>query len=145
MLGWGGLELWVVCSSLFMGWVWEWAWKVLQFQMGWHSGCVLLGCTHPTQLASLHSAPTQHPATHPPTSPPTQPRPGIEEIGVSIEEPHSILPLESICDTALRNVQELQVRAAGGLVHAGGCALELLVFWGGALAFLGGSHQGPGV
>ncbi|KAI3424164.1 hypothetical protein D9Q98_009523 [Chlorella vulgaris] len=32
---------------------------------------------------------------------------GIEEIGVSIEEPFSILPLESICDTIQGNVKEL--------------------------------------
>ncbi|KAL4853126.1 hypothetical protein ACK3TF_005820 [Chlorella vulgaris] len=31
----------------------------------------------------------------------------IEEIGVSIEEPFSILPLESICDTIQGNVKEL--------------------------------------
>ncbi|GAB4816315.1 hypothetical protein N2152v2_003361 [Parachlorella kessleri] len=33
---------------------------------------------------------------------------GIEEIGVSIEEPFSILALEAICETALSNVRELQ-------------------------------------
>jgi predicted membrane chloride channel (bestrophin family) len=34
--------------------------------------------------------------------------PGIEEIGVSIEEPFSILPLEAICGTIEANVRELQ-------------------------------------
>ncbi|PRW20392.1 UPF0187 chloroplastic [Chlorella sorokiniana] len=33
---------------------------------------------------------------------------GIEEIGVSIEEPFSILPLDALCDTIEANVKELQ-------------------------------------
>jgi hypothetical protein len=33
---------------------------------------------------------------------------GIEEIGVAIEEPFSVLALEAICNTALSNVRELQ-------------------------------------
>lgn len=40
---------------------------------------------------------------------------GIEEIGVQIEEPYSILPLEQLCDTLERNVWELHaMHAAGG-------------------------------
>ncbi|KIY95575.1 hypothetical protein MNEG_12386 [Monoraphidium neglectum] len=35
---------------------------------------------------------------------------GIEEIGVSIEEPFSILALQAICDSALNNVRELQAQ-----------------------------------
>lgn len=38
---------------------------------------------------------------------------GIEEIGVSIEEPFSILALEFMCDTLQRNVAELQAMTSG--------------------------------
>ncbi|KAI8464599.1 MAG: Bestrophin, RFP-TM, chloride channel-domain-containing protein [Monoraphidium minutum] len=39
---------------------------------------------------------------------------GIEEIGVSIEEPFSILPLETISETALTNARELAAHHGGG-------------------------------
>jgi hypothetical protein len=45
----------------------------------------------------------------PPTNP-TPPPPGIEEIGVSIEEPFSILALEAISDSALNNTRELKAQ-----------------------------------
>ncbi|KIY95166.1 hypothetical protein MNEG_12797 [Monoraphidium neglectum] len=38
---------------------------------------------------------------------------GIEEIGVSIEEPFSILALEAVCDSATNNVRELQAQYTG--------------------------------
>ena len=59
----------------------------------------------------------------PPEAPPTPcPAPllpvcaGIEEIGVSIEEPFSILPLEAICRTIESNV--LEIHAVGPEVQA---------------------------
>jgi predicted membrane chloride channel (bestrophin family) len=48
---------------------------------------------------------------------------GIEEIGVQIEEPFSILPLEAICDTIQDNVAELQEAHQGGGGGKGGGAV----------------------
>jgi hypothetical protein len=50
--------------------------------------------------------------------------PGIEEIGVSIEEPFSILPLDAISGSVLTNVRELQAThdAAAGATGAADAA-----------------------
>ena len=47
------------------------------------------------------------PLTPAPPPHPASPHPGVDKIGVSIEEPFSILALEVIAGTALANVREL--------------------------------------
>ena len=47
---------------------------------------------------------------------------GIEEIGVQIEEPFSILDLERICATVRENVAALEEGAGGGRGGGGGAA-----------------------
>jgi len=45
---------------------------------------------------------------------------GVEEIGVIIEEPFSVLPLEVICASVATDVKELRVGGAMGLTGEGG-------------------------
>ena len=52
---------------------------------------------------------------------------GIEDIGVSIEEPFSFLPLEALCDTIEKDTQELLQTHGNDLHHAKGVAAETLI------------------
>ncbi|KAL4431347.1 hypothetical protein ABPG75_006603 [Micractinium tetrahymenae] len=52
------------------------------------------------------------------------PSAGIEEIGVAMEEPFSILPLPQLCDTIEANIRELQKVHGGSAAASGGSASD---------------------
>jgi hypothetical protein len=64
---------------------------------------------------------------------------GIEEIGVQIEEPFSILPLERMCDAVQANIAELQETHSGAGGGGGGLATAAAALVRSAVA--GGAEQ----